>query len=376
MVERLFAFACLWLVASGAALAAIPSPPGVAASAHILVDFHSGQVLSEHEADARMEPASLVKMMTTYVVLAELAAGHIHLTDKVRISEKAWRKGGSKMFVEVNSEVSLEDLLKGVIIQSGNDASIALAEHVAGSEESFTQLMNNHARRLGLTGTHFTNSTGWPDPDLHTTARDMAHLGAALIRDFPEHYGWHAIKSFVFNGINQQNRNRLLWRDDGVDGIKTGHTEAAGYCLVASAQRESMRLIAVVMGVQSEKVRADETGKLLSFGFRFYETHRIYAAEQPLTSARVWLGAQQEVSLGLLEDLYVTVPRGQYESAAVSLTADPAITAPVERGDPRGFLRVTLGEQTLLERPLLALSPVGEGGIVRKAVDTVLLWFQ
>ena len=276
----------------------IPEPPTVVSLAHLLVDHNTGKVLAEHQADERLDPASLTKIMTAYVVFRELAAGKVALTDEVLISEKAWRTGGSKTFVELGKQIPLEVLLHGMIIQSGNDASVALAEHVAGSEETFVSLMNTHAQRLGMTHSHFTNATGLPDPELYTTARDMTLVTAATIREFPEYYAWYSEKEFVYHGIKQNNRNRLLWQDAAVDGVKTGHTEAAGYCLVASAKRDSMRLTSVVMGAKSEKARAQASLALLNYGFRFYESPKLYPGGQPIEKLRVWMGAIEDCRWG------------------------------------------------------------------------------
>lgn len=275
---------------SSAPQAPIPEPPAIASSAHLLVDHHTGKVIAEHNPDERLEPASLTKIMTAYVVFRELAAGKIALTDEVLISEKAWRTGGSKTFIELGKRIPLEVLLHGMIIQSGNDASVALAEHVAGSEDTFAHLMNSNAQRLGMVNSHFINATGLPDPEHYSTARDMTLVTAATIREFPEYYAWYAEKEYVYHGIKQNNRNRLLWQDPAVDGVKTGHTEAAGYCLVASAKRESMRLTSVVMGAKSEKARAEASLALLNYGFRFYESPQLYPGGKPVENLRVWMG--------------------------------------------------------------------------------------
>ncbi|MCP4042959.1 MAG: D-alanyl-D-alanine carboxypeptidase, partial [Gammaproteobacteria bacterium] len=349
----------LMLMVAGSSWAVqAPSSPGIAATAHILVDYHSARVLSEENADARVEPASLTKIMTAYVVFQELKEGNIRMDDQVRISEKAWRMQGSRMFIEVDKLVAVEELLKGMIIQSGNDASVALAEHVAGSEEAFAQLMNGHGRRLGLHGTNFTNSTGLPHPDHYTTARDMAMLAGAMVRDFPEYYAWHAIKKYTFNNITQHNRNRLLWRDDSVDGVKTGHTEAAGFCLVASAEREGMRLISAVMGTKSDKERVVESRKLLNYGFRFYETHRLYGLHEPLSQVRIWKGAIESASVGLGEELYVSVPRGKYKQLKPVIHLDAGLQAPIPKGARVGELRLSLAGKELLKRPLIMLQSV------------------
>ncbi|MFM1892112.1 MAG: D-alanyl-D-alanine carboxypeptidase, partial [Pseudomonadota bacterium] len=282
----------LLLLCSASAVAAppVPAPPTVAGTGHLLLDMHSGRVLAESNADARLEPASLTKIMTAYVVFRELQHGNLKLEDQALISEKAWKTPGSRMFIEVGKRVSVGDLLNGMVIQSGNDASVALAEHIAGSEDTFAGLMNEHSRRLGMQNTHFVNATGLPHEDHYTTPRDIAKVTIATIREFPELYKLYAVKEFVWNDIKQPNRNLLLWRDDSVDGVKTGHTEAAGYCLVSSAAREGMRLVAVVMGTSSENARAKESLSLLNYGFRFFETHRLYAAGDALVRTRVWKG--------------------------------------------------------------------------------------
>ncbi len=354
----------------------VPSPPKLAATGYLLVDYHSGRVIAESNADERLEPASLTKMMTAYVVMQELASGRIQMEDEVTISRKARYAIGSRMFVEQGSRVRVEALLKGLAIQSGNDASIALAEYVAGSEESFVALMNQYAELLGMAATHFANATGLPHDDHYTSARDMARLASALLRDFPEHYSLYSEKEYTYNDIRQPNRNRLLWRDKRVDGIKTGHTEAAGFCLVASALQDEMRLISVVMGTRSEEARAVESQKLLNYGFRFYETHRLYAAAQPLKSMRIWKGEQEQLQLGLAEDLYVTVPRGQYQELKASLTVEQAVMAPARRGQRFGSVNVRLGGESVAEMPLVALQDVAEGGLFQKLSDSVLLLFE
>ena len=376
-IKSVISLLLLGLVSAvSAAPSTIPSTPKLAATGYVLMDYQSGQVIAKSKAEQRMEPASLTKMMTAYVVSDELQSNHIALTDMVRVSEKAWRMPGSRMFIEVGNEVSVEKLLKGLIIQSGNDASVALAEHVAGSEESFVPLMNGHAKRLGLSGTHFANSTGLPHEDHYTTPHDMALLAAAIIRDFPDHYDWYSEKSYKYNNIAQNNRNLLLFRDESVDGLKTGHTEAAGYCLVASALRKEMRLISVVMGTKSEKARAQESQKLLNYGFRFYETHRLYSAGQELKEMRIWKGEIETLKLGLSNELYVTVPRGQYKNLNASLNVDKTIVAPASRGQTFGRVHIRLDDEVLAERPLVALQDVKEGGLVQVLKDNVLLLFK
>lgn len=371
-----FCFSTLTLLNNAAAAVMVPPAPQIKAKGYLLIDFNSGNILAEKNADERMEPASLTKMLSTYVVDYEIANGNISLTDQVIISEKAWRMPGSRMFIEVGKKISVEDLLKGVIIQSGNDATVALAEHVAGSEEAFSSLMNQHAERLGMLDSHFTNSTGLPDAEHYTTPRDLARLARALIQDFPENYQWYAEKQFTFNNIKQLNRNKLLWRNKYVDGIKTGHTESAGYCLVASALRDDMRLITVVLGTRSEAARTEESQKLLSYGFRFFETHRLYAANEPLTTARIWKGTSEELPLGLATDLYLTIPKGQYKKLNASMNIDASIMAPAEQGKAYGTVNITLGEEQFTQRELVALTDIEEGGLWASLIDEVKLLFE
>jgi len=370
--------ALLWLVAAQVALAAppMPAPPEVAGTGHLLADMHSGHVISEYNANARLEPASITKIMTAYLVFRELEHGSLKPTDQVVVSEKAWRTPGSRMFIEVGTRVSVENLLRGMIVQSGNDASVALAEHVAGSEEAFADLMNEHARRLGMENTHFVNSTGLPDENHYTTPHDIAKVTAAVIREFPNWYRLYSEKEFTWNDIRQPNRNSLLWRDDTVDGVKTGHTDAAGYCLVASAERDGMRLISVVMGTESENQRTAETQSLLNYGYRFFETHRLYGAGDALSSTRIWKGEREQVALGLTNDLYVTIPRQRYDELQARTELKPLIEAPVARGDELGRLVIELAGKPVAEQPLVALADVPDGGLVRTAVDTVLMLFE
>ena len=355
---------------------AAPPPPEVAARSYILMDYASGNVLAGNKTDERMEPASLTKIMTSYIVSKELKAGHIKLTDMVRISERAWRMEGSRSFVEVGKQIPLEVLLKGMIVQSGNDATLALAEFVGGGEEVFVSMMNQQAKALGMTGTHYVNSTGLPHPDHYTTARDQAILARALIRDFPEDYAWYAVKEFTYNGITQRNRNLLLWRNQGVDGIKTGHTESAGYCLVAAAKQGEMRLIAVVLGTDSEKARAQETEKVLGYGFRFFETHRLYTAMQSLTTVRIWKGASENLPLGVQRDIFVTVPRGKYNELKAEMKVTNPIIAPAAKGQQFGTVNVSLQGNVLVSQPLVALAPVAEGGLLQRLYDDARLWMQ
>ncbi|MGZ8164969.1 MAG: D-alanyl-D-alanine carboxypeptidase family protein [Methylobacter sp.] len=350
-----------------------PPAPLVAASSYILQDYNTGKVLAENNADAKVAPASLTKIMTVYVVFRELGNGHLHLEDNVTISKKAWQTSGSRMFIEVNNQIKVEDLLKGVIIQSGNDASVALAEHVAGNELTFADMMNQHAERLGMTNTHFVNADGLPLPDHYTTARDLAILTRALIKEFPDYYRWFSQKEFTFNKITQQNRNKLLWRDETVDGVKTGFTDEAGYCLVASALRDNMRLISVVMGTKSVNVRANENQNLLNYGFRFFETHRLYQGKTSLTEARIWKGDTNNLQLGLAEDLFVTIPRRHYNDLKAVINIDKNITAPVKEGQKLGSVNVALKDEVLANQDLIALKPVDKGSIFQRLYDEALL---
>ena len=369
----------VWLMVyqlSAAAMMPVPAPPQVAAKNYLLIDFDSGQILVEQDADAQIEPASITKMMTSYVIYKELEAGRLKMDDSVTISEKAWRMGGSRMYVEVGSKVSVELLLKGLIIQSGNDASVALAEHVAGNEDAFVDLMNQYAIKLGMTNTNYKNSTGWPDPEHLTTARDIATLARAVIKEFPEHYKLYAEKEFTYNSIKQYNRNKLLWRDKTGDGFKTGHTESAGYCLVSSARRGDMRLISVALGTASEEARASVSQSLLNYGFRFYETHKLYTAGETLNESRVWEGEKEKVALGLASDLHVTIPRGAYKQLDALMNVDADITAPLQKGSQLGEVRITLNNEELESVPLVALQRVERGNFFQVAKDYVLKLFN
>ena len=372
----LFIFLSAYLTSAIAAPSLIPAPPRVNAKAYLLIDHNSGHILAEHNADNKIEPASLTKLMTAYVVLFEIKRGGISLEDEVKISEKAWRMRGSRMFVKVNSLVSVKELLKGLIIQSGNDASVALAEHIASNEASFVELMNQHADRLNMNATHFNNSTGWPDNNHFTTARDLAKLSRAIIRDFPEHYSWYKIKKYTHNNITQPNRNRLLWLDDRVDGLKTGHTEAAGYCLISSAQQNSTRLISIVTGTNRDDARIAASRKLLNYGFRFFETTLIHKANTEITNMRVWKGEKQQLSLGINKDLYITTPKGLREKIKNNVKIEAMIEAPVTQGQAYGKLSIMLGKKQLAAHELIALSTINEGGIWRKLSDNIQLMFQ
>ena len=355
---------------------ATPPAPTLAATAYILQDYHTGKVLAENNADAKLAPASLTKIMTVYVVFRELSNGHLHLDDIVTISEKAWKTSGSRMFVELGNQVKVEDLLQGVIIQSGNDASVALAEHVGGNEATFADMMNQHAARLGMTNSHFKNSDGLPMEEHYTSARDLAILTAALIKEFPDYYRWFSQKEFTYNKITQQNRNKLLSRDESVDGVKTGFTDEAGYCLVASALREDMRLISVVMGTKSTNARANENQTLLNYGFRFFESHRLYEGKKPLNEARIWKGASKTIPLGLAEDLFATIPRRLYSDLKAVITVDKKITAPVKEGAKLGSVKVTLKDEVMAEKDLIALESVDQGNIIRRLSDSVMMMIE
>ena len=372
----LFLVFSLMISAWSQAATPVPKAPAIGAKSYLLQDFHSGQSIAEKDADQPMEPASITKLMTAYVVFTEIRNGSLALSDKVRISEKAWRTEGSRMFVEVNTLVNVADLLKGVIIQSGNDATVALAEHIAGTEQSFAALMNHHAKELGLTHSNFMNSTGLPDKEHYTTAHDIARIAHALIDEFPEYYQWYSEREFTYNDITQYNRNKLLWRDESVDGVKTGHTDSAGYCLVTSAKRDGMRLISVVLGTKSEEARADATQSLLNYGFRFFETHKLYDADNKLTTARVWKGATESVDLGLDKTLYVTIARGEYKNLDAAMQLQDQIIAPVSQGQALGHVVVRLADKLVSEKDLVALQAVDEGTFWQRIVDEAMLYFE
>lgn len=356
----------------------IPDPPTLPVKSAILIEQSTGQVIAEQGADDRVEPASITKVMAAYVLFQELRAGRLKLDDQVRISENAWKGGlgGSRMFVVANSQVAAKDLLLGMIVQSGNDATIALAEHLAGTEEAFVQQMNTYAQRIGMKNSHFTNAPGLPDPEHYSTARDIALLSRTIIAEFPEYYEWYSTPEFTFNGIRQYNRNALLRRDESVDGIKTGHTESAGFCLASSAKRGEMRLIAVVMGSKTEETRAQESQSLLNYGFRFYETHTLYAKGQVLAEPKVWKGEVDKLALGVAEDVLVVIPRGKYEALQARMNLPSLLIAPVEAGQSVGSVRVELDKKLLVERPLVAIAAAPEGGIWRRTVDGFWLWFE
>ncbi len=354
----------------------VPSPPVIKAESYVLMDFHSNRILMQKNPHTRVEPASITKMMTAYVVFNEIKKGQLSLSDSATISEKAWRTGGSKMFIEVDKQVNIEDLIRGMIVQSGNDASITLAEHIGGSEEVFASMMNKVAADLGMDNSHFKNATGLPEEGHYVSAYDVALLGQALVRDFPDLYHIYSEKEFTYNGIKQHNRNTLLWRDPTVDGFKTGHTEAAGYCLATTSSRNGMRLINVVMGTESEKARADETQKMLNYGFRFFETHKLYPAGQKQAVAEVWKGAEEDVALGLAEDLFITIPKGSYEQLQAGVDVPGQLQAPIAQGQVLGQMSIKLGDTVVVERPVVALNTVAQGGWWTRMVDGMGLWFK
>jgi serine-type D-Ala-D-Ala carboxypeptidase (penicillin-binding protein 5/6) len=370
----LFSFA-----AQASAQAQIPDPPALSARSYALIDFDSGQLIAGHEADARAEPASITKVMTVYVALDEVRQGRIKLDDPVLVSEKAWRQGidssESRMFIEVGKRVSMIDLLRGIIVQSGNDAAVAIAEHIAGSEEVFAQLMNQYAKKLGMANTHFVDASGMPFPEHYSTARDLSLLGRALIRDFPEAYRMFAEREFVFNKIRQYNRNTLLDMDPSVDGIKTGHTNAAGYCLLSSAQRDGRRLVAAVMGTDSVRARSRDSKALLDYGFRFFETTHLFGADKPVNSLRIWRGAEKQLPVGTLEPMALALPRGAGPRLQFSQQIPAAVEAPVSVGQVVGTLNVTLDGTTVRSEPLVALKDIPEGSWWQRLIDWIVRWW-
>ena len=358
----------------------IPAPPELSAKAWILVDANTGHILVESNADMQLPPASLAKMMTTYIVSNEIAAGRMSKDEMVLISDNAWEKGGAKtdgstMFLNPRTRVSVSDLMRGVIIQSGNDASIALAEHISGDEIAFADVMNHQASLLGMNGTEYYNATGLPYEGMVSTARDLSLLARAIIQDHPEHYSIYSEKYFKYNNINQPNRNRLLWRDSSVDGLKTGHTNAAGYCLVASAERRGMRLISVVMGTDSDKARARETQKLLSYGFRHYDTKTIYSAGSIIKeNAKVWYGEEEFLNLTIADNVTLTLPRGAQKNLSANILVDEQIKAPISAGQELGRLQVSLNDELLIDAALVAEKDVAQSGLFARFVDWIVLF--
>ncbi len=353
----------------------IPRPPQIAASSYILIDAKTGDILVEENADIPLPPASLTKIMTSYVAAHELEQGTVSLNDMVNVSVKAWQMEGSKMFIQEGTQVRFEDLLRGMIIQSGNDASVAIAEHIAGSEDAFADLMNQHAELLGMTNSHFMNASGLPDMYHTMSARDLAILSKALIEHYPEHYAMYSEREFTYNEIRQPNRNSLLFRDRNVDGIKTGHTDEAGYCLVASAVRDDMRLIAVVMGTASTDARAVESQKLLTYGFRFYTTHQLFSKNALLSTDRVWSGKANAVDIGITDELYVTIPRGQEENLETLLEIEDTLRAPISAGQVLGNVTVKLGDMVYYDGPVVALEAVERGSFIKRIMDFLHLFF-
>lgn len=340
------------------------------------MDASSGTILAKKNMNLRLPPASLTKLMTLYVTFEALAQGQIKVTDKVRISEKAWRRGGSRMFLKEGSHVPLQKLIEGIIVASGNDACVAMAQYIAGNETSFAQLMNQTAKRLGMKNTHFIDSTGLPKPTHYATAHDLAILTRALIRDFPQYYGWFKQKWITYNHIRQPNRNRLLWRDPSVDGLKTGHTEAAGYCLIASGVRNNTRLISVVLGTSSDKARSNDSQALLNWGFRFYKSHKLFTANTPITKARIWLAKQKYIPLGVERDLYVAIPAGEYKYLKATTQIQSKLHAPIIKGQAYGSIQVTLKGKVIANAPLISLKSDIKGGLWSRMVDHVELLFK
>lgn len=353
----------------------IPAEPQIAATAYLVMDADTGKLIAAKNEHGRFAPASLTKMMTAYILEYELNKGNVSKEDLVLVSEKAWRTQGSRMFIREGTQVTLSDLMKGIIIQSGNDASVAVAEHIAGSEAAFADLMNQHASLLGMKNSHFLNSTGLPADDHVSSAFDLALLAKAIIQDFPEHYDIYSEKYFTYNKIRQPNRNKLLWRDKTVDGLKTGYTDAAGYCLVASAKRDNMRLISVVLGTSDEEARARESQKLLSYAFRYYRTHKLFEKNILLNTSKVWAGEVDQLRMGITEDLYVTIPRGQADSLQATMDVERVIKAPLAKGQAVGKVKVTLDGKVVKEVPLVAMDNIPEAGFLKKIWHAILLFF-
>ena len=371
-----FLVTLLCLLFSVSLYAQTPPAPSLAANAWMLIDHNTGQMLAAHKPDERIEPASLTKLMTAYLTFSALKAGSIKLEQEVPVSENAWRMTGSRMFIEPRKPVTVEQLLHGVIIQSGNDACVALAELIAGTEEAFAHLMNAEALRLGMTNSSFANSSGLPDDNLYTTAADLSLLASALVRDFPEFYPLYSTKEYTYNGITQPNRNRLLWQDPSVDGMKTGHTKAAGYCLVSSALRGPRRLISIVLGAESEGVRAQESLKLLNYGFQFFDTVRLYEAGKDVSRFRVWKGTENEVQVGFLQDFVMSLPKGQSDKIEAVLSSRQPVLAPIQKGQEVGTLKLSLEGKEIGEYPVVALVDVPQAGFFGRLWDALMLWIK
>lgn len=354
----------------------VPPAPTLAARAYVLRDFNSGQLLVSQKSSERIEPASLTKLMTAYLAFSAIKQGRLTLTQTLPVSEKAWRTEGSRMFIEPNKPVTVDELLRGMIVQSGNDACITLAEAVAGSEDSFASMMNQQAQRLGMSNTHFVNSTGLPHPQHYTTAQDLSLLAAAIVRDFPEFYPLYSIKEYRYNNITQPNRNRLLWQDPFVDGMKTGHTESAGYCLISSAKRGGMRLISVVLGTASDSARTMESQKLLNYGFQFFDSARLYQKGQGIAELKVWKGSQNTLKAGFNRDIYVALPKGQQQRLKAEMTTTQPLLAPLSIGQKVGTVKFMLEGKLVAEQPLGALDDVRIANIFGRTWDGMRLWFK
>lgn len=360
-----------------AANSQIPPPPSLAVKAYLLLDFNSGHVIAASNSDMRVEPASLTKIMTAYLAFKALKNGHLSLTQTLPVSEKAWKIEGSKMFIEPNKPVTVDELLHGTIIQSGNDSSIALAEGIASSEDLFADMMNKEAQRLGMKNTHYMNATGLPDPQHYTTAADLATLAAALIRDFPAEYAkYYSTKEYTYNKITQPNRNRLLWLDPNVDGMKTGHTESAGFCLISSAKRNDMRRISVVLGAPNDSARATESQKLLNYGFQFFDSHLVYKQGQAISQLKVWKGSENQVASTVTKDLYVTIPKGEYTNIKATMSSIQPLIAPIKKDQVVGTIKFTLNGQTIDEQKLVAAKSIETAGILGRAWDSIKLLLQ
>ena len=355
----------------------MPTPPALAAKSWLLVETATGQELAAQAADERLEPASLTKLMTAYLTFAALKQGTIKIDQEVTVSEKAWKQEGSRMFIRVGTQVAIEDLIKGMIVQSGNDACVALAEAISGSEDNFAQMMNREAQRLGMNSSNFRNAAGLPDPEHYTTARDLAKLATALVEDFPEEYAkYYSLKSFTYNNIKQPNHNRLLWIDPTVDGMKTGYTEAAGYCLISSAKRGPRRLLSVVLGTQSDSARTQESLKLLNYGFQFYEAVQLYAKDQTVSSLKVWKGSEKMVKAGFTKDLILAVPTGYASRIKADLVSQQPLIAPVAAGQVVGTMKVSVDGKPFGDYPVVAIEAVPVAGIFGRAIDSIRLLFN
>ena len=378
-MKKFLTLALLWAalpVFAAPPAISLPPAPDLVARSYILVDFSSGQTLHQRGGDERVEPASLTKLMTAYLTFSALRQGVITPTQELPVSERAWRAEGSRMFIQPNTPVAVNDLIRGMIVQSGNDACITLAEGIAGSEEGFVRRMNLEAKRLGMNNTHFINSTGLPHPQHYTTAWDLSLLARAIIRDFPEYYPLYSLKEYKYNNITQANRNRLLWQDPTVDGMKTGHTESAGFCLIASAKRESRRLLTVVLGTSSESMRASESQKLLNYGFQNFDTHHLYQKGQVVATLPVWKGSENILKAGVARDFYVSLPKGQYARLKASLVSKQPLLAPLAAGQQVGTIRLTLDDKPYAEYPLVAMEAVARANFFKRGWDSVKLWFK